>query len=143
MATKEYFFTGTCKWAMLNRPDEKFGKFQINVYLTPESWETFKESGIRVKSRTDADGEYVKFSCAPTYLIMGRKTDVGSIPTVDAEGNPITDLIGNGSTVTVKVEVYDTKLGKGHRLMKVRVDNLIPYKKEDGEPAYEKPKGPF
>jgi hypothetical protein len=143
MATKEYCFTGTCKWAMLNKPDDKFGKYQINVYLTPESWELFKESGIRVQPKSDPDGDYVKFSCPPSYIMMGRKVDVPEIPVVDMEGKQVLDLIGNGSTISCLVEVYDTRLGKGHRLTKVRVEHLVPYVKQEGEPAYQRPKSPF
>jgi hypothetical protein len=41
--------------------------------------------------------------------------------------------IGNGSTVTCKISVYDTQLGKGHQLEAVRVEELVEYVKTEGE----------
>jgi hypothetical protein len=38
-----------------------------------------------------------------------------------------TDAIGNGSTVTAKLSIYDSKFGKGTRLEAVRVDEHVPY----------------
>ena len=39
----------------------------------------------------------------------------------------MTDSIGNGSEVTIKVAAYSSVKGKGHRLEAVKVENLIPY----------------
>jgi hypothetical protein len=40
---------------------------------------------------------------------------------------PFSDKIGNGSTVLVKVRVYDTPRGKGHELETVAVETLVPF----------------
>lgn len=145
MATKNYYFTGIAKWAKLKSVDEKYGKFQLPLYLDEPSWELFHESKLQLRPKKDADGEYVKFSCAPSSVLGNRTITFGPIETVklvgqDELGNdlfePVEQLVGNGSAVTAKVEVYDTRNGKGHRLRKVLVRNLVPYipvKKEGSE----------
>ena len=144
MATKTLYFTGICKYPKLKTVDEKFGKYQITMYLDQPSWKKFAESKIQVRPKKDEDGEYVKFSCPPKVTFVdGKSMTFGPIETyIREEGGevkPLTDLIGNGSTVTVKVETYDTKMGKGHRLRGVLVDNLVPYvsKKQQEEGGVE------
>lgn len=127
MSTQFYYFSGITKWPKLKTVDEKFGKYQLPLWLDEESWKLFHESKLQLHPKKDADGEYVKFSCAPETKVGNRTLMFGPIETVDKDGNPITATVGNGSTVTAKVEVYDTRNGKGHRLRKVRVDNLIEY----------------
>lgn len=44
---------------------------------------------------------------------------------IDKDGVPVTQLLGNGSEVVIKVVVYDSKKGKGHRLEAVQVHKLV------------------
>jgi hypothetical protein len=63
---------------------------------------------------------------------------------LDKDNQPFTKLIGNGSTVTCKVIIYDTIKGKGHRLEAVRVDDWVEYVPEGSQsPAGNVPKMPF
>jgi hypothetical protein len=127
MATQFYYFKGITKWPKLKVVDEKFGKYQLPLWLDEPSWKLFHESKLQLHPKKDTDGEYVKFSCAPEVKAGNRTLTFGPIPTVDTEGNPISEMVGSGSTVIAQVEVYDTRNGKGHRLRKVTVENLIPY----------------
>jgi len=146
MATKKVYLSGPCKWAQLLTPDTKFNRFKINVYLDAESKKKFVESGSALQWKKDDDGEYVTFGRPVSKLMKGEIVKFGPPKVVDSKGEPLTDLVGNGSEVTVQVDVYDYTgprgPGKGTRLEAVRVDKLIPYVKaekvtaaSDGLPA--------
>jgi hypothetical protein len=126
MATDIYYFKGTCKWAKVHKPDEKYGNYEINLYMDPKSWELFNKSGLRLETREDEDGEYICFRRPQRKLIKGDLVEFDP-PVVIFNDEKTDKLIGNGSTVTIKVSVYDTQKGKGHRLEKVRVDELVEY----------------
>ena len=78
--------------------------------------------------KQDDDGYNIKFSCPPDKLYQGRMVPF-HVQVVDANGIPINDPIGNGSDVTMKVDIYTYRKGEGKavRLRAVRVDNLIPF----------------
>lgn len=132
MATKQYYFTGTCKWAKFKTPDDKYNKYTVDLYLDHDSWETYDESGLTLKIRENEDGRFVKFSREHDKSMRGKVVTFGP-PVVKNENLEDWDMdvaIGNGSTLTVRVSVYDSKNGKGHRLEAVRVDELIEFNPE-------------
>lgn len=136
MATETFYFSGTCKWAKVYKPDMKFEpQYTIDLYMDDESWDSYADSGLRLKKKEDEDGEYVGFRrkvAGPEW-----KPDMGPPTVIDAKGNEFKELIGNGSKVTIKVDVYDTKMGKGHRLETVRVDEHVKYEAPKEEPEVE------
>lgn len=120
-----------CKWAKVREPDEKFENYQVPLYLDDKSWNAFKDSGCQLRIKEDDDGKYVTFRRSvrdwngeelgpPEILIQDQET--GSYK-LYPDG-----LIGNGSIVTVRVDVFDTRNGKGHRLNRVGIDKLVEYK---------------
>ncbi len=121
------------KWAKVRSPDEKYDNYQVPLYLTPESWALFKESECQLKEYTDDDGKYVVFKRRVREFNYAKKEDVENGPPDikifdGKEYVPLPEaLIGNGSLVTVRVDVYDTRNGKGHRLVSVGVDKLVEY----------------
>lgn len=120
-----YFFSGTAKWT--GKKLNKFDKYTTDLYLDDASLSIFKTSGIRVSPKQDQDGEtYYKLS-RPKDLTKkdGQVIDLGPPEFLNADGSEFTGLIGNGSKVTVKVAVYDTGAGKGHRVEAIRVDDLV------------------
>lgn len=121
MATKQHYFTGTAKWSKVYNPDTEYQNYSINVELDKNSLKEFDASGIRVRPKEDKDDKkmYHRF----------RRSEVDGAPLViDAQNEPFSQPIGNGSKVTVRVESYDTKRhGKGHRLMAVRVDEWVKF----------------
>ena len=142
--TKTYFFSGKCKWARLNIPDEKYKRYKINVYLDEASKKKFAESGSMLEWRRDEDGEFITFGRPESKLMRGEIVKFGPPEIVDSNGVALEEYVGNGSDVTVKVSIYDytfgKKVGKGTRLEAVRVNNLVPYVKQDksGAPATDK-----
>jgi len=134
MATQTYYFTGTCKWPKLAKPDEFRGqeKYKINLYLDKKGLRDLNESGSRLEVRTDDDGKYVTFSRPVSKKIKDETVELGPPWILEVKDGEEVDFdsperIGNGSTVTCKVSVYDTQMGKGHTLEAVRVDTLVEY----------------
>lgn len=133
MSSKYLYFTGPCKWAKVYEPDEFNGekKWKIDVYLNKAGLKDLKDSGLKLKVREDDEGNrYVTFNRPLFKEIKGELKEFEPPRILDADGKtPITDLIGNDSIVTVKVQAYDTSMGMGHRLEAVRVDELKRYEK--------------
>lgn len=130
LAQKTYYFSGKAAWAKVFQPDTKYGvKYTIDVLLDDASLDLFRSSGSRVKERKDEKtGEvYIKFSRDEEGFRKGEKVTFGPPEVLGPDNKPWTALIGNGSVVTCKVEVYDSAHGKGTRLAAVRVDEHVPF----------------
>lgn len=132
MSTKVFYFSGTCKWAKLAKPDTKYNNFGLDLYLDDKSWEAFKKSELQLKVKKDDDGSYVSFKRPVSKLIKGELVEFGPPEMLKVDGSPfdMSVLVGNGSTVTCKVVVYDSMKGKGHRLEAVRIDELVEFNKD-------------
>jgi len=129
MATQVYYWSGEAQWAKVyDEGDKEYQNWQIEVALDKESRRLFDESGSRLEFRKSDDGkEYIKIRRPWEKKIGDKLRKFDPPPVLDKDGNPTDVLIGNGSLVTVKVEVYDTKKGKGTRLEAIRIDKLVPY----------------
>lgn len=134
MSTAYYKFTGKCKWAKLVEPDDFKGqkKWKINLYLDKAGQRQLNESEARLSLKTDDDGKYVTFSRPIQKKIKDEIIEQGPpwvLHVVDGEEQDFEDptKIGNLSTVTCKISVFDTQMGKGHQLEAVRVDELVEY----------------
>ena len=138
MATDTIQISGLAKWVKHMEPDNKFAPptYQLNIYPDTDSKKVYKASGLKVKYKEDEDGEFLKFK---------RKQEDGRPFTfLKGEKDFYDKAIGNGSIVTAKIEVYDTKsFGKGHRLEAIRIDKLVEYVPEGGEKKARKPAMPF
>jgi len=149
-----YYFQGKSSWAKVQQPDLEFKNWNIRVYLKPESIDLFNKlkepegdvEGILNELKEDEDGKFATFR-RPMVKNWGRGDEHMTPPEVlDADGEVLSKdkLIGNGSDVTVKVECYKFRkpfkkgMGKAIRLVAVRVDNLVPYSREDYTPEQEK-----
>lgn len=129
MASSYYYLTGKAKWARLFTPDEKYKNYKIDLALDDASKEIFAESGMTMTPKTQEDGTYITFRRPEMKLIKNEPVKFEAPAVTDKDGNKVESLIGNGSNVTIKVVVYDTVKGKGHRLEAVRVNTLVPYEK--------------
>lgn len=135
MASSYYYLSGKAKWAKLFKPDEKYKNWQIQVYLDDASMKTYDESGMTMQKKRDDDGIFVTFRRPEAKVIKDELVKFDPPSVLDTDGNKLDQLVGNGSDVTVKVIVYDTMKGKGHRLEAVKVNKLVPYVKQDSAPA--------
>lgn len=135
MATKTYYFSGTVMYPKLVTPDTKFNKegiYTLDLFMDDDSWEKFERSGAQLKVRDRDGAKFVTFKRPARKMIKADIVEMGPPDVLQADNTPfdMTKLVGNGSKVTVKVNVYDTMKGKGHTLEAVRVDELHEYVRE-------------
>lgn len=128
MATETYYISGIAKFPRLKQPDEQYDNYSIGVILDPASEAEYANSGMQMKPRSWEGDTFITFRRPEKKLIKDELVKFGPPKVVDKDNNPITVLVGNGSKVTLKVIVYDSRKGKGHRLEAVRVDELVEFK---------------
>lgn len=166
--TKFKKFVGRIAWAHLYSPDDFRGQesWKISFYPDADVEAQMKAAGLQNKFKDDDGGKSgvagkfvtlrrpVKkefngeetFFSPPEILDKNNKTLVSYKDDGDGDydriGEPV--LIGNGSTVEVTLEIYQTKrFGAGSRLRSVRIIDLIEYdpdSQEEVEPEVEEEK---
>ncbi len=129
--TVHYYFKGICKWAQVHRVDEKYGNYKINLYPDEASLASYRDSGCQNEIKNDEDGEFITFRRKHQQLIKDDLVTFGKPQLLDKAGEVFTDNIGNGSEVVVKISVFPTRNGPGHRLESIMVLTLVEY--EGGE----------
>lgn len=128
MATSTYYFSGEAEWAKVITPDADFDKskssWKINLLFDEASLALFEKSGLGLKLKKKEDGRMYTTFRRPTKSVIKNEIVEWEAPTlVDAENKPrASEPINDGAKVTLKVVVYDSMKGKGHRLESVRVD---------------------
>lgn len=151
--TKRISVKGKCKWAHVTRLN-RYGDWSVELWPTPEDLEVLRElqsRGLKNTMMKDEDGYYMRFKRPPKKDIRLKtgevKTIVFSPPTVAmADGSPLPNgvLTGNGSDVTLILEVYPHGTPGGGkavaaRLEGLRVDSLVPFNPDsDYEPEEKK-----
>lgn len=136
MSTKTYLFSGEANYPKLVKPDTKYNKegiYSIDLFMDDDSWKKFELSEAQLKIKERDGRKFVTFKRPARKLIKGDIVEMGPPPVFNQDNEPfdLANNIGNGSKVTVKVNVYDTMKGKGHTLEAVRVDDLIVYEREE------------
>lgn len=145
MPARQYAYVqGKCKWCRHRNPEiDPFGnsKWSIELYPTSDSLAILKElqrpqdnvSGIKNVLRKDDDGYSMRFSRQQQKLMKGQVVAFPPPEVRSKDGLPMGDVnIGNGSDVTLKLEIYkhNTPTGKKARAVRweaMQVDNLVPY----------------
>jgi hypothetical protein len=133
--TQIVYITGEAKWARVyeDQMDTEYGeRFHINVSPDETSLIVLKTSGSRVSGKEDEDGRlWFKFNRDNKKEFKPGEVEVLGPPKVvhkvGEEYKPFDKRIGNGSIVTVKLAIYNSKKGKGTRLEAVCVDEHVPY----------------
>jgi hypothetical protein len=133
MAT--YYFSGEARYPKLSEPVDKYNpaegkEWTIDVKLDDASEALFTESGCQL--RKSKDGEGFRTFRRPVSKMINEDLVEYDPPKVLDEKNDVLDpelvkALGNGSKVTIKVEIYGTRKGKGHTLEAVRVDEYVQY----------------
>lgn len=130
MASNTIFLSGIAKWAKFYKPDEKYNNYKVDLALDPQSLETFKKTNLMLTLKDTEEGPTITLRRPISKLIKGELVNFGPPEVIDSNNDDV-DLekvsIGNGSKITCRVVVYDTMKGKGHRLEKVRIDELVSY----------------
>ena len=121
----------------LKTPDVKFNCWVATIYPTKDSLEQIRElqaEGLKNVIKKDEDGYFVRFRC-DTFKPRkdGTVWTFAQPVVVDMDNRPVDgDVVGQGSDVTLKLEVYEHPTPTGGksiaaRLVGVRVDNLIEF----------------
>ena len=139
MATKYKKFTGKANWAKLfdfNMDDYQGSKrYAVDLYLDADEQKLYEESGIQlqpIKNNTDyPDRTGYRFKCLQKQLIKDEVVIFGAPTVTDVNGDPFEELIGNGSMMEINVSVFDTKNGKGHRLLSAKVLEHVEYHRSE------------
>lgn len=127
MATKFIDLTGKVKWVKTRKPDEKYNNWTVNFYPNDRSKRIYTDSGLQIRFKSDSDGDFLIFRRPTEKVIKGELVKFEPPKVWDSNNQPFDGIIGNGSEATVKVAVYDTKKGPGHRWEAIRVDKLVEY----------------
>lgn len=142
--TKRISVKGKCKWAHVTRLN-RYDAWSIELWPISEDLEVIRElqaKGLKNTMRKDDDGYNIRFKRDPSKDVRLRTGEIKrltfSAPTVAmADGSPLPNgvSIGNGSDVSVILEVYSHGTPGGGkavaaRLEGVRVDNLVPFNPE-------------
>lgn len=141
MATQHIYVAGKIKWAKgLAELDKEYNSYSALLEVAREERDRLEVAGCQAKFKPAEGGLYgfkVKSSGSRSWIdkATGEKRTADTSPPevflISPEGKQVDvepKTVGNGSDVTVKLELYDTnKGGKGTRLLAVRVDNYIEY----------------
>lgn len=136
---KDVLLSGKAKWCKLFKPESYQNgppKYSMVLYFDKGSRQLFDELKLRNHIKADDEGEYVTLRREHDPKVYNGKiipgAEGGPPKVVDAEGNAWDSsvLVGNGSRVSVVLNVYDTRMGPGSRIARVRIDEHIPYNPE-------------
>lgn len=134
MASRFEFFPGIAYWTKYKEPDPKYNTYSIQLYVDKETQQRIKASGLAIRPKLDDDNKVFFTFRRPHEKTMKNELVTFGPPKVyygtddDGKAKEFNDLVGNGSKVLIKVSIYDTSMGKGHRLEAIRVDELVEYK---------------
>ena len=121
-------------WAYTQAPDP-WGSWCITLYPESEALEKIRElqaKGLKNVLKKDEEGWFIKFRRPQSKEIRGRIVPFTPPEIVMEDGKtPLQGAIGNGSDVTVKLEVYPHSTPGGGkavaaRLYGVMIHNLVP-----------------
>lgn len=144
MRQKTVYLSGIGFWMhRLFEPDEYLGikKWSMRLYPDPKSQQTLKAEGIQLRLNQDDEGKFItlKRPVLKKWKLRAGENPEFDPPIVRTSEGKEWDMdmpsLGNGSKVTVKLEVYPTVKGKGTRLCEVRVDELVEYVPPDAVEA--------
>lgn len=139
---------GKASWARLVTPNQ-WDAWAITVHPDTESLEMIRDlqaQGLKNTLKKDEEGYFVQFRRPINKMIRGKVVAFTPPEVIDADNKPMDGkTVGNGSDVTVRLEVYEhgTPGGgkaKAARLEAVRVDYLIPFNPESDFTEDEKAK---
>lgn len=138
--TEYLYVQGKCTYARVKNPDVEYDCWHITLYPDHVSLEKIRElqaEGMKNTIKKDDDGWLIKFRRPMSRKYRNKFGVEQVIPfdppqVVNPDGTAFEGYIGNGSDVTLKLEVYQhgTPGGgkaKAARLLSVRVDHLVPY----------------
>ena len=132
----EYIYVqGKVAW-FRNKTPNQWNKYSVQIHPNPKSLEKIRDlqaEGLKNAVKKDDDGYYCNFTRPVTKeFASGKIVSFTPVEVFDKDGEVFDGLVGNGSDVTLKIEVYEhgTPGGgkaKAARWVSARIDNLVPY----------------
>lgn len=149
MAGRTYneYLTGKLSWVRAERPNQ-WGDWSIQIHPDAPSLEKVRElaaEGVKNTIKKDEDGYYVTYKRPTSKTYNGKVMPFGPPVVLDGskplEGGgyaPLenTGAIGNGSDGIIKLQIYSHRTpsggqAKAARWESVRIDNLVPFQKQE------------
>lgn len=120
--TKIYYLQGKTLYSELRKPDKEYDIYHVTLELDDKSMEKVKEAGLGFEFKTP---KVAKFRRPHQSLMKGQIVEFGPPELMNKDLSEFEGpFIPKDSNVTIKISVYDTRKGTGHRLEAVRVDAL-------------------
>ena len=139
MANNKYdqiLLSGKAYWASVVEPNTTYEPaWQVDVTVDEETKQKLESIGLSVKNKEDDRGDF--FSCKRKVVKKdGSKRDAPRV--IDAKKMPWDSrLIGNGSTVKVKIQPYEYayagKAGVSADFIAMQIIDLVPYGDPSGD----------
>tara|TARA_R100001460_G_scaffold38448_5_gene72998 strand:- start:354 stop:791 length:438 start_codon:yes stop_codon:yes gene_type:complete len=129
---------GLAFWASVTRPNTKYEPvYTVDLVIEDSEASDFESRGFKVKDLV-INGDKVGRAITIKRKVNGPNGLVRTPPKlVDANKNPMDELVGNGSRVKVQFNEWEVenKYGsfKGLDFQAMQVLNLISYKSGDGD----------
>jgi hypothetical protein len=103
-------------WAFLDTPNQLSGKYQVDLCnLTKEAVKTLEGMGASVRKKDEQPEK--------GFFVTAKSVNY-PITTVDADGNPITGKVGNGSKGIALLKPYEYSY-KGKKGVGIGINKLI------------------
>lgn len=125
---------GKAMWCSIQEPNTKFEPMWCcDLIVDDKTAKEFSKAGHKVRTNEETGEKSIKFK----RKVTTAKGKANRQPVVvDANRNPFTELIGNGSVVNVQYKEYEWnyagKSGKGLDLQGVQVVEHKPFAGADG-----------
>lgn len=144
--TENIYIQGKVSWFRPKVPN-KWNKWSVQIHPNDKGLEIIRElqaQGVKNQLKKDNDGYYTSFSRPVTKeTSTGKILSFTPVEVFDKDGNKFDGNVGNGSDVTLKLEVYQHATpgggkAKAVRWVSARIDNLVPFEKERDLNDFEK-----
>lgn len=141
-----YYIQGKVSWFRPKVPN-KWNKWSVQIHPNQDGLELIRDlqsQGLKNQLKKDEDGYFLNVSRPVTKeTATGKILSFEPVKVFDKDGNPFDGNVGNGSDVTIKIEVYEhgTPGGgkaKAMRWVSARIDNLIPFNSDTDLNEFEK-----
>lgn len=129
MDVKPVKVQGTIMWAFLDTPNNLSGDYQVDICnLSDAAVSVLTDLGINVRTKEDQPEK--------GHFITAKSKNYAT-KTVDLDGNPITDKVGNGSKGVALIKPWHYPAGKGYKagvtacINKLVVTDLVVYERSE------------
>lgn len=141
-----HYIQGKAAWFRAKVPN-KWNKWSTQLHPNPAGLELIRDlqaQGLKNQLKKDDDGYFLNVSRPVTKeTSTGKILSFEPVKVFDKDGAPFDGNIGNGSDVTIKVEVYEHSTpgggkAKAMRWVSARIDNLVPFNADTDLNDFEK-----